>query len=160
VKVIPETRVSLLSKEVGHMAAPVSPIERHPDILALRTPTEKVMARPTVQAMDGLVFLAGLYLAASPWVLGFFDLTALAVTNVFAGVALALVAAGIAPTFGGTYGIAWVAPVIGAWAIVAPWVVSGAADTTTTITSNVAAGAVALLVGGLTAYLALRGPRH
>jgi SPW repeat len=40
------------------------------------------------------------------------------------GVAVALLAVGFARSFGHLHVIAWVTPVIGAWVIVSPWVIS------------------------------------
>jgi TRAP-type C4-dicarboxylate transport system permease large subunit len=46
--------------------------------------------------------------------------------------------------------MAWVAPIIGIWTIITPWVIRGgiaSTATTGTIASNVAVGAVALVAG-------------
>lgn len=129
------------------MAARTAGIEEHPDIMALRMPYEKAAESRTAQAVEGLGFLAGLYLAVSPWVVGFSNLTTLTVNNLITGIALMLLAVGFASAFGRTHGMAWVAPVIGVWTIVSPWVVSGAVHTTRTIWSNVVVGAVALILG-------------
>jgi hypothetical protein len=120
-------------------------IEEHPDIAALRLRYEQAAETPTAQAADGLTFLAGLYLAMSPWVVGFTDHSGLTANNLFTGIALALLALGFASAFGRTHGIAWVAPVIGLWTIVAPWLVSGATPETAAIINNVAVGVLCVL---------------
>ncbi|MBF8186879.1 SPW repeat protein [Nonomuraea sp. K274] len=102
---------------------------------------------PTAKAVAGLTFLTGLYLAMSPWVVGFNGFTTLAVTDLIAGIALATLALGFAFAYGRTHGIVWITPLIGVWTIIAPWVVSGDVATTSTIWSNVVTGAVALLLG-------------
>jgi len=53
-----------------------------------------------------------------------------------------------------THAMSWAAFCIGVWTIVAPWAVTGAVDTTRTITSNVIVGGVACLMA---LVLALRG---
>ncbi|MGO4429678.1 SPW repeat protein, partial [Streptomyces sp. MCAF7] len=45
-----------------------------------------------------------------------------------------------------THGMAWAAALLGVWAIIAPWVVSGSVATMRTIISNVIVGAVALVL--------------
>jgi hypothetical protein len=70
--------------------------------------------------------------------------------DLIVGVALAMLALGFASASSRTRSIAWVAPLIGAWTIIAPWVVSGDVATTTTIWSNVVVGVVAVLLGAMT----------
>jgi hypothetical protein len=120
-------------------------IEEHPDIAALRLRYEQAAETPTAQAADGLTFLAGLYLAMSPWVVGFTDHSGLTANNLFTGIALALLALGFASAFGRTHGIAWVAPVIGVWTVIAPWLVSGPTPETAAIINNVAVGLLCVL---------------
>lgn len=120
-------------------------IEEHPDIAALRARYDRAAETPTAQAVDGLTLLSGLYLAMSPWVVGFTDHGALTASNIFSGVAVALLALGFASAYGRTHGIAWVTPVIGAWTIVAPWLVDGPTPENMAITSNVIVGALCVL---------------
>ena len=64
--------------------------------------------------------------------------------------ALALVGAGLASAYGRTHGMAWVAPIVGIWTIITPWVIRGGAASTATagtIANNVAVGAVAVITG-------------
>jgi hypothetical protein len=131
-------------------------IEQHPDIAELRARYDSAGASPAAQLVDGLTALTGLYLAISPWVVGFGELTNLTVTNLIVGIALALLAAGFASAYGRTHGIAWVAPVIGLWTIISPWVVSGGSATTSTIWNNVVTGCVALILGVAAAGVAMR----
>ncbi|MFI5693772.1 SPW repeat protein [Kribbella sp. NPDC051586] len=119
----------------------------HPDIAELRAKYDAAAETSTAQAVDGLTFLTGLYLAISPWVVGFTGFTSLTGNNLIVGIALALLAVGFASAYGRTHGMAWVAPLIGVWTIIAPWVVSGDVATTRTIWSNVVAGAIAVLLG-------------
>lgn len=119
----------------------------HPDLAELRTKYEAAAQTPVVSAVGGFTFLTGLYLAISPWVVGFTGFTTLTANDLIVGIALAVLGLGLGCLYGRTRGIAWVAPLIGAWAIIAPWVISGHVATTATIWSNVVTGVVAVLVG-------------
>lgn len=139
------TRNQSLEKVVEDMATEA--MKMHPDIAELRAKYEAAAETPIAQAVDGLTFLTGLYLAVSPWVVGFNGMTTLMGNDLIVGIALALLALGFASAYGRMHGIAWVAPLIGVWTIVAPWVISGDVATTQTVWSNVVAGAVAVLLG-------------
>jgi len=137
------------------MTAPA--IEQHPDIAALRDRYDRAAETPTAQLVEGLTILAGLYLAMSPWVVGFTgDSGSLTGSNLFSGVAVALLALGFASAYGRTHGIAWVTPVIGAWTIVAPWLVDGPTPDNSAIVSNVIAGALVVLFGLGTLTMGMR----
>lgn len=131
------------------MTAAAKGIEEHSDLAALRMRYERAAETPAAQTIDGLGFLTGLYLAVSPWVLGFENLSRLAVTNLVVGVALAVLAAGFASAYGRTHGMVWVASLLGVWTILAPWLVRGDVVTTTTVINNVVAGAVYLVLGAM-----------
>lgn len=135
-------------KEVERMSErAMAGMEQHPDVMELRARYERAAAAPLAQLADGLVFLAGLYLAISPWVVGFDGMRSIAVNNLITGVALALLGGGLAFAYGRTHGMAWVAPIVGIWTIITPWVVRGGVATTATIANNVATGVVAVVVG-------------
>lgn len=120
-------------------------LERHPDIVEMRAKYERAASSTTAQVTDGLTLLAGLYLAISPWVVGFHGLSRLTVSNLVTGLALAALALGFATAYGRTHGLSWIAPVIGIWTIVSPWVVGSAGRGT--IWNNVITGIVILLLG-------------
>ncbi|MEJ3745327.1 SPW repeat protein [Actinomycetes bacterium KLBMP 9797] len=128
---------------------PATPaIEQHPDIAALRARYDRAAETPTLQLVDGLTLLTGLYLAMSPWVVGFNGAsTSLTASNFFCGAAVALLALGFASAYGRTHGITWVTPVIGAWTIVAPWLVSGPTPGNNAIANNVIVGVLCILFG-------------
>ncbi|MCT9930213.1 SPW repeat protein [Planotetraspora sp. A-T 1434] len=121
-------------------------IGTHPDIVQMRARYEAAAANPRAQLADGLTLLAGTYLALSPWIVGFHRLSPFTVNNLITGILVALLALGFSSAFGRTYGISWVAPAIGVWTIVAPWVIRGHA-TTGTVVNNVITGAIILLLG-------------
>ncbi len=127
------------------MTVRTPPIEDHPDLAELRLRYEEAAETPTAQVVEGLTFLAGLYLAISPWVVGFTGQSSLTVSNVFCGVALAVLALCYATMYGRSHRIAWVAPIISAWVIVAPWLVSGPVPNVGAIVSNVIVGLVGLV---------------
>lgn len=134
-------------------------IEDHPDLMSMRAHYAQVSARPSLQAAEGLSLLTGLYMAVSPWVVGF-DGNPLAVSNLVTGVALAVLALGFGSAYERTFGMGWVAAAIGAWTIISPWAVQHASATTGTIVSNTITGAVAVLLGLATMAMAARGRGH
>ena len=131
----------------------------HPDIVELRTRYEAAAETRTAQVIEGLTFLTGLYLAVSPWVVGFNRFPTLTGNDLITGIALAVLGLGFASAYGRTHGITWVAPLIGVWTIIAPWVISGHVATAATIWSNVVTGAIAVLLGLGAMSLGMRRPR-
>jgi SPW repeat len=135
-------------EEVFAMVRPDIAMEAHPDILEMRARYDRVALTATAQFIDGATLLAGVYLAISPWVIGFRPAGRdLATNDLICGIAVALLALGYATAFGRTHGLAWVAPVIGIWTIVSPWVILGGDAAGGTILSNVICGAVITLLG-------------
>lgn len=133
---------------------------KHPDIVALRARYDVVSENPVAQVIHGLTMLAGLYMAASPWIVGFHGTTTLAVNNLIAGIAVAVLAAGFSSAYGRTHGMAFTAPLLGIWMIISPWVVAGVSTTAGMIWSNVIGGAVVCVLGlGLTAMGMMRESR-
>jgi hypothetical protein len=122
-------------------------IRMRPGLAASQAEHEAVAETSAVHIVEGLVFLTGLYLAISPWVVGFTGFTTLTGNDLITGIALAVVSLGFASPYSRAPGLAWVTPVIGVWTIIAPWVVSGAVATTATDWSNVVAGVIAVLLG-------------
>lgn len=129
------------------MSTPDMSMETHPDIAALRARYDEFGESTVSQVAEGLLVLAGLYAAASPWIIGFTGQTNLMMCNLLAGLAVSLLALGHASMYGRTHGIAFVAPLLGVWLIVSPWLVAGVTTTAGMIWSNVAVGAVVLLLG-------------
>jgi hypothetical protein len=116
----------------------------------------------------GLVFLAGLYLVLSPWVVESAGKFGIAASNTITGLALALLAVGFARPDRRLSGITWVVPVIGGWVIGSPWAIyqgSGIVPldmpgtpslTTGTWLNNVIVGAVVVVAGVLLVLAASR----
>ncbi len=142
------------------MATPTRPIEQHPDIVAMRMPYERAAESRATQFIQGLTMLAGVFLAISPFVVGFAELTTITVNNLITGLAVAALAMAFASAFGRTHGLAWVLPLVGIWTIVSPWLVSGDVNTVRVVWNNVVVGAVILALGLVTAAFGMRGDRE
>ena len=123
------------------------PIEEHPDIATLRGRYERIGESRTVQLAAGLTVLAGMFVALSPWIVGFSAQMGLPVNNLLVGLAAVALAIGFASTFRTTHGLAWVVPLLGVLTIISPWVVAGANATLGVILANVIGGAVLLFAG-------------
>ena len=71
-----------------------------PEWAQLEGERESSGKQPALRAVDCIMFLAGLYLAVSPWVVGFNGMVTLSVNNLVVGAALAMLAlsdAGVEP---------------------------------------------------------------
>lgn len=120
----------------------------HPDIVALRDRFDRAAGTPRAQVAEGLMVLAGGYAAISPWVIGFSgSTTPLAINDLIVGLAIMAMTLICADSRGRMYGMAWVAPVMGLWLIVANWLMNGISPTTGTMISNIVAGACVLVLG-------------
>ncbi|WUD70532.1 SPW repeat protein [Streptomyces sp. NBC_00510] len=125
-------------------------IEQHPDLLELRADYERATATNRGQAIEAMALLTGVYLAASPWIagfnalLGFNALSTIAVNNLIAGIAYALLMGGVGRGFERTHSKAWAAAIIALWTIISPWCVAGDVSTWRTITNNVIVGVIGL----------------
>lgn len=138
-------------------------MEHHPDILALREHAERVTSTPVGQGAEALAIMSGLFLAISPWVVGFSAFVGLTISNLVLGVAYAGLMAGYGSAFERTHARAWACLGIGAWTIIAPWAVNGGAHIRRTILTNVITGGVmvclALAAAGM-AFAGLTGRRR
>lgn len=134
-----------------------SPINHHPDILAVRAGYERAAESVTVQGALGLAFLTALYTAVSPWIVGFDATTRLTVNDLIVGIAVAVLAIGSGAALDRTHGMTWTLPVLGVWLIISPWVLRGVTPTAGMIWSNVVAGAVITVLGLSGTYFAMRG---
>jgi len=103
-----------------------------------------------------LSLLFGLYVAMSPWVIGFADSSRLGIIDLIAGGTIAVLALGFSSVLDRTHGVIWTLPVLGAWTIIAPWVHTGANPDASMIWSNVVAGASVVTLGLLAAAVGAR----
>jgi hypothetical protein len=133
-----------------------APIDQHPDLLALRANYERAAQSAPVQGSLGMALLFSLYVAMSPWIVGFAGSSRLAVIDLIAGVAAAVLALGFSSALDRTHGIMWTLPAVGVWLIIAPWVHTGAAPDASIMWSNVASGIVITVLGVVAAGLGMR----
>ena len=120
----------------------------HPDILALRERYEEMAERGSAQFVQGLLIMAGLWAAISPWVVHFrARSTALAISDLIVGLALALLAFSYSTAYSRSHRIAWITPLLGVWLIITPWVIQHVNPDAGTMASNVATGAVICVLG-------------
>jgi hypothetical protein len=133
-----------------------SSIDHHPDLLALRARYERVAESMSAHFTFGLALLTGLYVAASPWIVGFSGTGSLATSNLIVGIAVAFLAYGFATTLDRAHGMTWTLPVLGVWVIVSPWILPGVSMTAGMIWSNVVAGALMTFLGLNATYFGMR----
>src|SRR5689334_9357525 len=88
------------SRKGGGLMTRPADMEHHPDLLELRARYEVAGQSPTAQFSDGLTLLAGLYLALSPWIVGFSGLAPITINNLVIGLAIAGLAIGFSSAFG------------------------------------------------------------
>ncbi|HTY32210.1 SPW repeat protein [Mycobacterium sp.] len=133
-----------------------SSIDHHPDLLALRANYERVAESMSAHVTFGLALLTGLYVAASPWIVGFSATGSLATSDLIVGIAVAFLAYGFATALDRAHGLTWTLPVLGGWLIVSPWVLRGFEPTAGMVWSNVVAGALLTVLGLNATYFGMR----
>lgn len=133
-----------------------SSIDHHPDLLALRARYERVAESMSAHVTFGLALLTGLYVAASPWIIGFSETRSLAMCDLLAGIAVAFLAYGFASALDRAHGMTWTLPVLGVWVIVSLWVLQGFTPTAGMIWSNVVGGALLTFLGLNATYFGTR----
>jgi hypothetical protein len=133
-----------------------SSIDHHPDLLALRARYERVAESMSAHVTFGLALLTGLYVAASPWIVGFSGTASLATNDLIAGIAAAFLAYGFATTLDRAHGMTWTLPVLGVWVIVSLWVLQGFTPSAGMIWSNVVAGGLLAFLGFNATYFGMR----
>jgi len=133
-----------------------SSIDHHPDLLALRARYERVAESMSAHLTFGLALLTGLYVAASPWIVGFSATRSLATSDLIAGIAVAFLAYGFATTLDRAHGMTWTLPVLGVWVIVSTWILPDVVLTTGMTWSNVVAGALLTFLGLNASYFGMR----
>jgi SPW repeat-containing protein len=133
-----------------------SSIDHHPDLLALRARYERVAESMSAHLTFGLALLTGLYVAVSPWIVGFSATRSLGTSDLIVGIAAAFLVYGFATALDRAHGMTWILPVLGVWVIVSPWILPGFTPTAGMIWSNVVAGALLTFLGLNAAYFGMR----
>ncbi len=122
----------------------------HPDAREMRGRYSRVLHGRDVALIDGPIFLVGLYLAVSPWVIDYSAAqSALATHALIVGIAIGLLALGFTARPERMTGLSLAMCAVGAWIVVSTWVVGNSPDAGL-IVSN-------CIVGGLTFLLGLAG---
>ncbi|MFF8996318.1 SPW repeat protein [Streptomyces sp. NPDC014983] len=119
----------------------------HPDIAEMRERLERTASSSGAIAVEGLILLAGVYAAISPWVVHFSGQSNITVNNLIVGITVGLIGLGLALAPERMLRLAWVAVPFGVWLVISPWVV--------TATHGARAGIVwnNCWIGGVTALL-------
>jgi hypothetical protein len=139
--------------DVSHRPGDISD---HPDVTEMRDRYARMLSGRDVVLFDGPVLLAGLYCAISPWTVHFSgSQPELAQNNLIFGIAVAVLGFGLAMGPTRMYGLSLALAAIGAWLIIAPWVV-GSSPTTGAIVNNIIIGGVTCLLGLLAAGTLMR----
>jgi hypothetical protein len=86
-------------------------VKRAHDLQELRQRYERASETPTGQLVEGLIMLGGLYIAVSPWIVGFSG--SLQVNNLVVGLAIAALGFGFGAAFSSLHRLAWVCPLLG-----------------------------------------------
>ncbi|MER7003170.1 SPW repeat protein [Dactylosporangium sp. NPDC000555] len=98
-------------------------ISEHPDVAEMRQRLERVTASGQAIMIDGLVLLAGAWLAISPWVVHF-NATAPSVTvnNLILGIMIGVIALGLTWAPARMYRLSWAMVAVGIWVVIVPFV--------------------------------------
>jgi hypothetical protein len=136
----------------------------HPDVLEMRERYERISASPPTVITDGLLLLAGVWLAISPFVVHFRDIAPnVAQNNLLIGLVVAAIGLALSMTPRSMLRLSWAAALIGVWVIVSPWVIQQSTVQLGIILTNVITGGVIVLLGLAGAVIgmaATRGPRR
>ncbi|MFR9674907.1 SPW repeat protein [Streptomyces sp. TR06-5] len=125
-------------------------ITGHPDAMEMRERYSRMLHGRDVALVDGPIFLVGLYLAVSPWVVDYTTTQpALTVHALVVGIAIGLLALGFTARPERMAGLSLAMSLVGVWVIISTWVV-GSGPTASIIVSN-------CIIGGLTFVLGLLG---
>lgn len=133
-----------------------SSIDHHPDLLALRASYDRVAESMSAHVTFGLALLTGLYVAASPWLVGFGATGSLATSDLIVGIAAAFLAYGFATALDRAHGLTWTMPVLGLWVVVSLWILPGVALTAGMMWSNIVAGVLMTVLGLNATYFGRR----
>jgi hypothetical protein len=120
----------------------------HPDLVEMRERYERISSSPPTAITDGLLLVAGLWLAISPWVVHFRDTVPnVAQSNLLVGLVIAAVGLGLAMTPRSMIRLSWAASLIGVWVVVSPWAIQHSTVPLGVILTNAITGGVIILLG-------------
>jgi SPW repeat len=133
-----------------------SSIDHHPDLLALRERYERAAESMSAHGTFGLTLLTAVYMAVSPWIIGFGETRPLVVSDFTVGIVCVALAFAFAMALDRSHGMTWTLPVFGVWFIVSPWILHGVSAHGAMMWSNVIAGAVLTVLGLNAMYFGTR----
>ena len=136
----------------------------HPEIAEMRERLERTASSSPAIVVEGLILLAGVYAAISPWVVHFALQRNITVSNLIVGITVALIGLGLTLAPERMFRMAWVLAPLGLWLLISPWVVTAAHGARTGIIwNNCWLGAIVTVLGlaamGLTIGVTRRGSR-
>jgi SPW repeat-containing protein len=137
----------------------------HPELQEMRERFERTASSGSAIAIEGMILLAGVYAAISPWVVHFTAAQpSLTANNLIVGITVALIGLGLTMVPERMFRLAWALVPLGVWLIISPWVVTATHSATAGIIwNNCVVGAVTTVLGlaamGLTIGVARRAPR-
>jgi hypothetical protein len=132
----------------------------HPDVQEMRERYERISASPPTVITDGLLLLAGLWLAISPAVVHFRVLAPnVAQNNLIVGLGIAAVGLALSMTPRSMLRLSWATALGGVWVIVSPWVIQQTTVGTGIVLTNVITGGVIVLLGLAGASITLAASR-
>lgn len=132
-----------------------SSIEQHPDIMALRAGYDRVAESMAAQATFGLALMTAVYVALSPWIVGFNGMSRLTVNALIVGGTVALLSMFFGCALDRSHGLTWTLPFFGVWLVISPWIFASG-PTAGMIWSHMVSGAVVIVLGLCAAYLGMR----
>ncbi|WP_369394444.1 SPW repeat protein [Streptomyces sp. CG1] len=120
----------------------------HPEIAEMRERLERTASTGTAIALEGLIVLAGVYAAVSPWVVHFAGQPNVAVNNLIVGITVGLVGFGLTLVPERMFRLAWTLVPLGVWLLISPWVVTATHSARAGIVwNNCCLGAVVMVLG-------------
>ncbi|MER6012431.1 SPW repeat protein [Streptomyces bluensis] len=136
----------------------------HPELVEMRERLERTASSGPAIAVEGLILLAGVYAAISPWVVHFASQANITVNNLIVGITVGLIGLGLAIAPERMLRVGWVIAPLGIWLLIAPWVVTMTHSARAGIIwNNVWLGAVTAVLGlaavGLTVGVTRRARR-
>ncbi|MYV45246.1 hypothetical protein GT031_06390 [Streptomyces sp. SID2888] len=138
----------------------------HPELAEMRERLERTASSKPAILIEGLILLAGVYAAISPWIVHFHtgspNITA---SNLIVGIAVALIGLALTMAPGRMFRLAWVVVPLGVWLLISPWVATVTHTASAgTIWNNCVIGAITALLGlaamGLTVGMRRRQHHH
>jgi SPW repeat len=133
----------------------------HPDLVEMQARYERASASSPAGITEGLVLLAGVWLAISPWVIGFNNAEPrVTVSNLIVGIGVAVVALGLTALPARMVRVSWATAAMGAWAAVSQWVILRWSAPTGMWVNNLITGGIIFLLGLGAVAILLAGSRR